>query len=62
MYIELPVEAALASEDATMQSIPTRLRLFGVAVLIGICVAGFWNARVRTRGLETSRRPRNCTR
>ena len=46
MNIDLRVEDALVSDRTAIHSIPSRVRLFLVAIVIGICVAGFWNARV----------------
>jgi hypothetical protein len=46
MNIDLRVEDALVSDGTAIRSIPSRVRLFLVAIVIGICVAGFWNARV----------------
>ena len=46
MNIEMQAAAAQLPDAAAVRSVPGRVRPFAVAVVFGVCVAGFWNARV----------------
>jgi hypothetical protein len=51
MNLQVDVQDTPTRSITANDSVPGHARLLGFALMPGICVAGFWNARVVSRGV-----------